>query len=640
MNMFKRWQEGLIKEFKLFFLWCLIFSIFRLAFILIFRDDSVGTWDIVLAMFYGLRISLKTVGLICLVGGVFATLPQVFLSFWPGDTIRKAWHGLCLCHFLWLFIVRIPYYRVFNATFDMMIINGLYDDKTAIWQTMIQQYQLLPRLGYWLLGSIVLLYLGKLGYNRYIAGTAVPEYPFLRSLAHSVGALVFLAVWFVFCRWGGAFTYESGINWENCGKFQSNLLNEAVLDDGQAMYRVYCMYDLSQRITKAQFTPEEMENKIKLLGKESSSRSITAAFAQRAPGTQSPQPQQIVVIVGESFGLWPFEDRFATLNLVNQSKTLAKSPKGCRVEALLPHGSGTISSLNGFISGLPNTGIYENYNANMLKSAQPTATAEIMWELGYTTHFWYGGFSRWQNIKNIALAQGFRRFHCADEFQYTGGTAWGYPDKVLFEHIEKYIGSHPAEKMFHLVLTSSNHPPYTIDLERENFPKDKVKNALQQIKEIPKDDETLNELGHIWYTDKVIGGFINTTEQLLPHSLFVITGDHSERFTFAQPQPPATRSTVPCIFYGETVGPDFIRSKFGEHLDILPTIVNAVAPQGFTYPSFGRDLKTVRDYSANHALIITDKGVRQQKDIPKELQEKIHARRDIGAWRITKGDKF
>lgn len=638
--MLKRWQENLIKEFKLFFSWCLILSIYRLVFILIFRDNNIGIWDMFLSMFYGLRISLKTVGIICLVSGVFATIPQIFFSKWPADKIRKLWHGLCLCHSLFFFMVRIPYYKIFNATYDMMIINGLYDDKTAIWQTMIQQYQLIPRLCYWVVGSVLLLYIGKLFYEHYIAQTNIPEYFFLRNLSQSIGAIVFLVIWFIFCRWGGAFNYNNGINWENCAKLKSNLLNEAILDDGQALYRVYCMYDLSQKVTKAQFTAEEMEAKIKLLGKDPSSHSISTAFEQIAPGPSFTQPQQIVVILGESFGLWPFEERFATLNLVNQTKALAKSANGCQVETLLPHGGGTISSVNGFLSGLPNTGIYENYNANMLKAVQPTAMAKIMNALGYTTHFWYGGFSRWQNIKNITLAQGFQQFHCADEFQYSDGTAWGCPDKVLFNYIERYSKEHPQEKMFHLVLTSSNHPPYTIDLNKEGFPKDKIQEAVQQIADIPKDDETINELGHIWYTDAVIGNFISTTEQLLPNSLFVITGDHSERFTFAVPQNPATRSTIPCIFYGKMVNKEFVQSKFGEHLDILPTIVNTIAPVGFRYTTFGTDLKTTRTFSANHALVVTDSGVQQNKDVPKDLQEKIFARRDIGAWRITKGDKF
>jgi len=638
--MLRRWQENLIKEFKLFFLWCLLLSIYRLFFILIFRDNSIGTWDITLSMFYGLRMSLKTVGIICLVSGVFATLPHTVIARWPADLIRKIWHGLCFCYSLFLIIVRIPYYSIFNATFDMMIINGLYDDAYAILQTMIQQYQLLPRLGYWLAGSIIVLVIGKFLYNYFIGNTTIHQYSFLRNLGQSLGGLIFVAIWFIFCRWGGAFTYENGVNWENCDKLKSNLLNEAILDDGQALYRVYCMYDLSQKVASPKFTTEEIEAKVKLLGKDPASHSITSAFGQTAPGPSFAQPQQIIIIVGESFGLWPFEERFAALGLVSQTKALANSAKGCRVETLIPHGSGTIASLNGLLSGLPNTGIYENYNANMLKEAQPTAIAKIMHDLGYTTHFWYGGFSRWQNIKNITLAQGFQKFHCADEFEYTGGAAWGCPDKVLLDCVGTYVKDHPQEKMFHLILTSSNHPPYTIDLDKEGFPKNKIIEALQHIKDIPDNKESINELGHIWYTDTTIGNFIRTTEEVLPDSLFLITGDHSERFTFTVPQNPGTRSTVPCIFYGRMMNKNFVQSKFGEHLDILPTIVNAIAPAGFCYPTFGTDLKKSRVFSANHALTVSNSGVQQNKDVSKDIQEKILARRDIGAWCITRGDKF
>lgn len=47
-----------------------------------------------------------------------------------------------------------------------------------------------------------------------------------------------LAVIAVFVRYGGAFNYANSINWESAARLKSNMLNEAVLDDGQALYRV------------------------------------------------------------------------------------------------------------------------------------------------------------------------------------------------------------------------------------------------------------------------------------------------------------------------------------------------------------------------------------------------------------------
>ena len=116
----------------------------------------------------------------------------------------------------------------------MMIINGLYDDKWAILITAIQEYQLLLKLPAAILGGIILahplkMWLKKKTYSgRYL----------MHSKAATILVIVFLAIFCVFVRYGGAFNYEKSINWESANRLKSHLLNEAVLDDGQALYRV------------------------------------------------------------------------------------------------------------------------------------------------------------------------------------------------------------------------------------------------------------------------------------------------------------------------------------------------------------------------------------------------------------------
>lgn len=56
-------------------------------------------------------------------------------------------------------------------------------------------------------------------------------------------------------------------------------------------------------------------------------------------------------------------------------------------------------------------------------------------------------------------------------------------------------------------------------------------------------------MGHIWY-GHVMGEFSSKRQS---DSLFVITGDHSERFTFAHEKGPKVASTIPIIFYGQGI---------------------------------------------------------------------------------------
>lgn len=302
---------------------------------------------------------------------------------------------------------------------------------------------------------------------------------------------------------------------------------------------------------------------------------------------------------------------------------------------MLPNGSGTISAVNGIVTGLPDTGLYENYQPNSMQDKYQSGIGYIMHQLGYKTVFWYGGFSGWQNIKNFVLAQSFDEFYCADEFSYTGGNAWGCPDKVLFDNISKYIAKQSDnEKVLHVVLTSSNHPPYTIDVDKEGFPRQTVKNNLPD--DISKDDNILNELGHIWYADQAIGEFVKDIDNNNQDSLIVITGDHSERFTFAKEQNTEALSAVPCIFYGPGIKQFWFENAAGCHIQIAGTIAEMIAPAGFTYTALWPNM-FMEQSVFNHRLY-ADNDRMDLLTRNKEINCMADYAKSIAAWRILKGD--
>ena len=67
-------------------------------------------------------------------------------------------------------------------------------------------------------------------------------------------------------------------------------------------------------------------------------------------------------------------------------------------------------------------------------------------------------------------------------------------------------------------------------------------------------------------------------------TLFVITGDHSERFSFVKEQDIRTLSSIPCIFYGTGVQQSWFHDKsVGDHMQLAGTLAEIVGPAGFTY---------------------------------------------------------
>ena len=88
MNSYARFFENLQQDLKAFIYWCLVFTVFRIAFIAIYNGQLNGDYsDIPMALLLGLRLSLKTAGMIALIGFVFATLPKLIVKNWPASYV-------------------------------------------------------------------------------------------------------------------------------------------------------------------------------------------------------------------------------------------------------------------------------------------------------------------------------------------------------------------------------------------------------------------------------------------------------------------------------------------------------------------------------------------------------------------------
>ena len=167
------------------------------------------------------------------------------------------------------------------------------------------------------------------------------------------------------------------------------------------------------------------------------------------------------------------------------------------------------------------------------------------------------------------------------------GNEWGVDDKVLFQFILNHTDDEPT---FNLVMTTSYHPPFSVNLEAEGWDAARLKTDAPYR---GLSEHTLRILGHLWYSDKCVANFVDEAARKFGNPCFAVTGDHYSRRCI-KPVPSLYESeSVPLVLYGE---PFFAKKESplpplaGSHLDIAPTLVNLLAPEGFVYHSFGRDL--------------------------------------------------
>lgn len=206
------------------------------------------------------------------------------------------------------------------------------------------------------------------------------------------------------------------------------------------------------------------------------------------------------------------------------------------------------------------------------------------------------------------------------------------PDGVLFDGIRAQM-QEDTEDTFYFILTTSNHPPFAYDVDREGFPRADV--AAKLPPSIPGDKATLDQLGHIWYADQVMGKFIREAQQDDPSTLFVVTGDHAERFNFSADVSLWALSGIPCYFYGDGVPTDlFSAQTAGSHLQIAPTLAELILPAGSAYTSLLPPL-TASTQAFNHRLVIDEDGIGEERTSgDAALTRTIHAARTIASWVI------
>ncbi|WP_232199063.1 LTA synthase family protein [Thermosinus carboxydivorans] len=559
---------------------------FRIAFIaLLPQYISPGiTWvDIATSIYYGGRISLKSAGIAALLSFIFCTLINVIRPSLRTERLRRIIGYTFIFTLTLLFAARLPYYKQFHTVFSPLIFNTFRDDVQAIISTLVKEYDLIPRLAAAIAGAVGGCWLLAWWLNT--RNLPVPRFT-NRWLRRGFRTVVVLAIaWFmVFARFGGSLGYAGSVHWHNAAVTRDEFLNEAVLDDVQALYRAWSMHKMLAQATALNLTATRVANyAANLTGKQPVTANLDDYLRKEADGALIPRPRHIFLIVGESYAAWPLLPEYDNLHIADGLKNIAARDNAACASAFVPAGHGTMSSLGSLITGLAEVNLYPNYQPETYRQQYPTALAVQMKRLGYKTYFWYGGFPSWQRIRDFALAQGFDAFYGAGDIGQAPGNAWGIEDKFLFEAIERiWDGSEPS---FHLILTISNHPPYTVDLAKEGFSPSILPETFRQ------DKAWLAKLGHFWYADKVLADFVDAMYRRYPDSLFAITGDHADRMNI-EPNPPLfVRYAVPLVLYGQGIHKNILpQTAYGSHLDIAPTLIELIAPRGFVYYSLGRSL--------------------------------------------------
>ena len=655
MKFLKRFFDGIQRDARLFLFVLILLEVYRGLFMFSmssYMNDDSGAWQIFLSMFTGLRLSLKTAGAVTLISFILVTICGL------KSRLRLFIGIIASLIFSMLFMLRFQYYRAFQGTFGMEVVQGFNDDIFSIIVTMVQEYGVIWRsLAALILTLICTAILSRL---LLIKTFPLPELVGKAKIAgFSAGLAVGIFLFGLFVRFGGSFTYGSGINWENAGVTNDNFLNECILDDAQALYRARAMAKRMEAGEISGVNPDNIQVAAQIIAvnHELTEKNLAPYLERKAKGEKIQKPKHIFIILGETFMQWPMLGKYDELLVAEGIKSLIAEENCYYSRNFMPNGDFTSTAITGLVTGLPDVNIKVNYQARTYDKLYITSMAPPLRELGYNIDFWYGGMPSWDSIAKMSLAQGFDNFYGYPDFNAPKQTTWGTKDENLFNALLNHLDEEPPT--VHLIMTTTNHPPYNLDLAAEGFDIDAELEAVKKLPNVDDVDTLAVELGHYWYMDEVITRFVRETSEKFPESLFIITGDHAVRCDPSTHPTIFEHQSVPFVMYGAGINKEILPpDAVGDHISIVPTIIELIAPKDFAYYSIAPSLFDSDGVGFNNSAFLTAKVAGQiDEDViellphvpSNELNEVnlfterdqaetiISAMRTVAWWIITRG---
>ncbi|MBR3723099.1 MAG: sulfatase-like hydrolase/transferase [Selenomonadaceae bacterium] len=600
--------ENAMKDLRLFAFFWLLFAVYRVVFMVgmeSFAEDNAFKEEGMAALTVGGALSLKTAGLVALFGFAFQTLPSTLITGFKKEipkvlgTLREKFGAVFIFIFTLLFMGRFPYYKVFGAAYDRQVFMGLNDDVASVVTMLFAEYGfhwflLLDLAVTYVLFKLLKKFLVLSNYELKLQNK-VSELNVNKKIIIAAVLAAFTFFFGMFARFGGAFSYAKGVNWENACNLKDKFLNECILDDGQALYRAWSMEVRMKDGEIIGVYPASINEFVNAANVETA-EDLTPFLTHYSKGARIDKPEHIFIIVGETFAAWPLFDAYASIGAGRYIKELSKEDNALFYPIAIPNGEYTAVALTGFMTGILDMNVRVNYQPKSFEKPYVTAMAPQFENLGYKTKFWYGGTLSWDSMGDLARAQGFDEAYGYPEFGGKKQNTWGTTDEQLFSAIYKNLEI--SEPAVHLIMTTSSHPPFNMDLSKEGIDPAETEAKLADFSDVKDIKNLATELSYYNYMDKQIYNFIKQAYATYPKSLFVVTGDHSIRMLMSVKPTDTEKVAVPLLFYGYGVNRSLLpKTSLPMHASITPTLIELISPANTKYYSIVPSLFRRADFA-------------------------------------------
>ncbi len=577
MNIFKKLLTYYLGIITLFFIGrAILFGIY-------FERITSSDVNYYLSFLYGLKMDT-------IVASALLVIPLLLLSFAPKimanliDRVLRVYFVVVFGVIIYIENATIPFFREYDVRPNYKFVEYLKYPKEVfgmIWG----EYKLALFIAFGMIGLFIYIYI-KRSKGSFVA--IFDTVWWRRALLFlPIGVVLFIGI-------RSSFGHRPA-NISDALYSSSRIVNEVTKNSIYSIiYAIYANRSYSTKAIKkyGEMPIDEAISRVKSrLGVDEKSLLSPKYPFFRVHKTDFPitKKRNLVIFLQESLG-YQFISEEITPNLYRLKD------EGLWFDNLYSNGTRSVRGIAGVASGIlaiPGKGVVKRNKSQ----ANFSTIASILKDRGYHTGFYYGGESRFDNMRSWFLGNGFDEIIEQKDYQNPHFVAtWGVSDEDLADRAnQRFEELYRAKKPFAVMMfSSSNHSPF-------EYPKGRIDGDGEY---------TLSNA--VKYADYAIGKFFEDAKKLeyYKDTIFVVVADHNIR-VYGDDVVPIDMFHIPALIIGDGVEPK-IYTKLTSQPDILATALDYLGVD-FNAPILGHSIYSdnkreinLMQFNESYALRVED----------------------------------
>ncbi len=549
-------SKGFLFFSSLYLINILFFLLFRLLFVIKFNSlfSNISLLEIFKAFLMGLKTDVNIVSYLITPFFLFGIVPLIVIK--NDIIIRKIItyiYGFFTIVLFSFFIVNLEFFAEYNSHLNFTAIEYL-NRADMIWFMVLAEYPIFKYLFLFLIVSgLYLFFLKKVINFRFYNHKSI-IFDFIYFLIAS--ALLFLTI--------RGSTGVSQINWGDVYFSRHNIINQTALNPIYNLYRdiYYTNINKQNKLEEKIAVYKDINRAIKYsqdLVLESGDSLIDSDYPlyKKNKIIGEEKRYNVVIILLEEFSAELVGAFGNKLGLTPRFDEIAKN--GLLFTNFFSNGQRTNKGLSATMISFPPL-VGKSLMVQTEGQQKIVSLASILKKRGYRTSFLYGGDIYYDNMKGFFVEKGVDKFVSIKDFAKNKIlNKWGVADGAVFEELlNEFDGKKP---FFSLVLSLTNHPPYTV--------------PHRDYGQVTTGSDLDANYNTFKYVDYELGKFFDEAKKKdgFKTTLFIILGDHSKTFHHDLPFD-YRKSYVPALFYAPHLIKPFVNNKISSQMDIAPTILD------------------------------------------------------------------